>query len=50
MNFENLTIVITTFHSHDKIFKCLNSINPEISVIIVENSIDQLFKDIIEKK
>ena len=50
MNFENLTIVITTFHSHDKIFKCLNSINPEISVIIVENSNDQLFKDSIEKK
>ena len=49
MNFENLTIVITTFHSHDKIFKCLNSINPEISVIIVENSNDQLFKDSIEK-
>ena len=50
MKNKQLTIVINTFRSSDKIFKCLNSIRSTYKVIIVENSSDVNFKKIIEKK
>lgn len=47
---EDLTIVINTFKSDEKIYSCLNSISKEFNVLIIENSLDSKFKDTIEKK
>ncbi len=49
MNSNKLTIVIVTYKSEEKIFKCLKSISSEIPVIVVENSDDRKFKNKIEK-
>ena len=48
MEFKELTIVIVTFKSEEKIYNCLNSISNEIPVIIVENSNNENFKKKIE--
>ena len=48
MESKDLTIVIVTFKSEEKIFNCLKSISDEIPVIIVENSNDIIFKKKIE--
>ena len=50
MTSNDLTVIITTFRSEDKIESCLNSIGPNIKVIIVENSNNQKFKNYIENK
>ena len=50
MTSKNLTIVITTFRSEEKIENCLNSIDSDIKVIIVENSNNDKFKNDIEEK
>ena len=50
MTHKDLTIVITTFKSEKKIKDCLNSIDPKIDVIVVENSNSLLFKELLEKK
>ena len=50
MSIDDLTIIITTFHSHDKIYKCLDSIDKRVKVIIIENSEDKIFKENIEKR
>ena len=47
---ENLTIIIFTIKSHKVIDKCLNSLDPEIKKIVVENSSDQKIKEYLEKK
>ena len=47
---KNLTVIITTFKSDSKIVNCLNSINSQIKVIVVENSNSESFKVNIEKK
>ena len=47
---KDLTVIITTFKSDLKIENCLNSINPQIKVIIVENSKSESLKINIEKK
>ena len=47
---ENLTIVIVTIKSQNIIEKCLDSIDPQINKIIVENSSDNNFKNSIENK
>jgi len=47
---QNLSIVIVTIKSENIIFKCLDSIDPEIPVFIIENSSDSKFKDLLEKK
>jgi len=49
MSIKDITIIITSFKSEDKIKVCLNSINDLCSVIIVENSNNQEFKKNIEK-
>ena len=49
MESKELTIVIVTFKSEDKIFSCLKSISNEISVIVVENSDNRILKNRIEK-
>ena len=50
MSNQDLTIVINTFNSDEKIFSCLDSINPNLSVLIIENSKNIEFKKNIEKK
>jgi|TARA_B100001540_G_scaffold307841_1_gene321655 N-acetylglucosaminyl-diphospho-decaprenol L-rhamnosyltransferase len=50
MNLNDLTIIITTFKSDEKINSCLNSINKKVKVIIIENSGSQRLKKIIENK
>ena len=46
----DITIVINTFNSDEKIFLCLDSISPEYKIFIIENSSDSSFKENIEKK
>ena len=48
MKSKELTIVIVTFKSENKISNCLNSIPDEIPTIIVENSNNEKFKKEIE--
>ena len=50
MSDKDLTIIINTFNSDEKIFTCLESINPNISVKIIENSKNAEFKKDIETK
>jgi|TARA_B110000495_G_scaffold151325_1_gene134313 N-acetylglucosaminyl-diphospho-decaprenol L-rhamnosyltransferase len=47
---DNLTIIIVTIKSHEVIDECLESIDPEIKKIIVENSSDEEFIKIIKNK
>ena len=50
MQLNQLTVIIVTFKSEEKIFSCLNTIPKDVKVIIVENSNDQKFKKYIENK
>ena len=50
MTNKDITIIITTYRSDEKINNCLNSINTGIKIIIVENSNNKKFKSDIEKK
>ena len=50
MESNDLTVVIVTYRSENKIFSCLNSIPVEINVIVVENSNKEEFKKLIESK
>ena len=47
---DNITIVINTFKSEDKIFNCLDSINAFCKVIIIENSNNIDLKKKLENK
>jgi|TARA_B110000211_G_C13986843_1_gene512121 N-acetylglucosaminyl-diphospho-decaprenol L-rhamnosyltransferase len=49
MALKNITIVITAFKSDKKIRTCLNSIDKDVKVIIVENSNNYKFKEEIER-
>ena len=48
MESKDLTIVIVTFKSEEKIFKCLNSISNKIPVLVVENSNNENFKKMVQ--
>ena len=50
MSFIDITVVIATFRSDDKIRSCLKSIDSKIKVIIVENSNDSSLKANIEQE
>ena len=50
MNLKDLSVIITTFKSEDKIYSCLNSIPEKISVFVVENSDNEKFKQQLESK
>ena len=50
MSYHDITVVITTFRSENKIIPCLDSINPNLKVLIIENSSNEQFKLNIEKK
>ena len=43
MESNELTIIIVTFKSEEKVLNCLNSISNEIPVIVVENSKNENF-------
>jgi GT2 family glycosyltransferase len=47
---KNITFVIVCFRSDHVIDQCLKSINPDIKVVIVENSNNYFIKDRLEKK
>ena len=49
-NKNDLTIVINTFNSDEKIYSCLDSINQDYKILIIENSKNIKFKKNIEKK
>jgi N-acetylglucosaminyl-diphospho-decaprenol L-rhamnosyltransferase len=48
MTHRDLTIIITTFKSEQKIRECLSSIDPKINIILIENSSSIEFKKDIE--
>ena len=50
MESKDLTIVIVTFKSEEKIFKCLKSISNKIPVLVVENSNNENFKKMVQDK
>ena len=50
MSYDKITVVINTFNSEDKIQQCLKSIDPNVKVIIIENSNNLNFKNVVEKK
>ena len=47
---QNLTVVIVTLKSEQVVEECINSIEPNIPIIIVENSNNIVFKKKIEDK
>ena len=50
MKSQDITAIITSFHSREKIFDCLDSLGENIKTIVVENSNDQsLKKEILSK-
>ena len=50
MNDQDITVIITSFHSGEKIFNCIDSINKDVKIIVVENSNDQELKEKIQSK
>jgi len=50
MSYSDLTIIINTFNSDEKIYSCLNSISKDLKILIIENSNNLEFKKTIEKK
>ena len=46
----DLTVIITSFHSRDKIFSCIDSIEKSIKIIVIENSNDEKLKEEIHSK
>ena len=50
MSISNITVIIASFKSGEKIKKCLNSIDRQVKVILVENSNNTDFKKNIEKE
>ena len=49
MRIKELTVIIVTFKSEDKIINCLNSLPDNVDVIVVENSSNNEFKKILKK-
>jgi len=47
---QNLTVIIVTFKSDMVIQNCINSINKDIKILIIDNSNNQNFKNKIEKE
>ena len=50
MSARDITVIITSFRSGEKIKNCLNSIDKEIKVLLIENSNDSNLKKNIEKE
>ena len=50
-NLENLTVIIVTYRTNQDILDdCINSIDKNVKILIVENSNDINFKEKYEKK
>ena len=49
-NFSDLTIILVSFKSNEKITKLIKKLDNRIKIIIVENSMNYAFKDYVEKK
>jgi N-acetylglucosaminyl-diphospho-decaprenol L-rhamnosyltransferase len=49
MTFNQITIVITTYKSENKIIKCLESIDKNCKILVIENSNNKDLKNRIEK-
>ena len=47
---QNLSVIIVSFKSDKVIYDCINSIDSEVEIIVVDNSNNKEFKDNIEKK
>ena len=47
---QNFSVIIVSFKSDHVIEKCINSIDNQIEIIVVDNSNDIQFKNKIEKK
>jgi GT2 family glycosyltransferase len=47
---QNLTAIIVTFKSEEVIHDCINSIDSEIKILVVDNSNDTIFKNKLESK
>ena len=47
---QNLSIVIVTLKSEKIIDQCIQSINQDLPIIVIENSNNQKFKDKLESK
>ena len=47
---QNLSVIIVSFKSDHIIHKCINSIDEEIEIIIIDNSNNPIFKKYIEDK
>ena len=45
MFLNEITIVITTYFSEEKLIRCLKSINNKCKVIVIENSKDNELKE-----
>ena len=50
MSQNKITIIITSYKSHNKIINCLESIDQNYKIIVIENSNDESFKSKIEEK
>ena len=50
MSTKDITIVITSFKSREKIRTCLNSIDKQCRILLIENSDDSSFKKNIENE
>ncbi len=50
MSKKELTIVINTFNSDEKIYSCIDSIDKDLNILVIENSNSNEFKKKIEKK
>ena len=50
MSKSDLTIVINTFNSDEKIYSCLDTIHSDYKILIIENSNNLQFKKLIEKR
>ena len=50
MNSQDITVIITSFHSGNKIFDCIKSINKDVKIILIENSNDHLLKKEIQSR
>ena len=50
-NIHNLTVIIVTYKTNEKILTdCLNSIDPKVKILIVENSKNNKFKEKLKNK
>ena len=50
MSIKDITVVIATFRSEEKIKNCLNSIDKQAKVLVIENSNNLSFKENLEKE